>query len=89
MTQVELADKLGVAPRYIGNIEQGHRRPSLEMLIEICRYFRVELSDLLPLRIDRKPCQKERMVDEITAMCRLLEMTQIGLVKTMVHAISS
>jgi len=89
VTQAELAEKLGVAPRYIGNIEQGNRKPSLDMLVEICNWFGVELSDILPLGAKRELCPKEQMIYEISAKCRTLEITQVGLVKTMVCSLKS
>jgi len=89
VTQMELADKLGVAPRYIGNLEQGHRKPSLDMLVEICKWFGIELSDILPLEAERNLCPKEQMIYEISAKCRTLEVEQIGIVKTMVCSLKS
>ena len=88
VTQAELAEKLGVAPRYIGNIEQGNRKPSLDMLVEICIWFGVGLSDILPLGSEKELCPKEQLIYEISAKCRTLEVAQIGLVKTMVCAMN-
>jgi len=84
VTQMELAQKLGVAPRYISNIEQGTRRPSLDMLVEICNWFGVELSDILPLGAEKEMCPKEQLIYEIAATCKALDISQIGIVKTMV-----
>ncbi len=33
VTQTELEGKLGVSRRYIGSIENGHRKPSFDMLV--------------------------------------------------------
>lgn len=89
ISQIELAKKLGVAPRYIGNIEQGNRKPSLDMLLKICDYFSVELSDLLPLGAEKELCPKEKMIYEIMSVCRTLEINQIGVVKSMVCAFNN
>jgi len=89
ITQIELAEKLGVAPRYIGNVEQGNRKPSLDMLINICDYFGVGLSDLLPMEVEAELCPKDKLIYEITATCRTLEINQIGVVKSMVCAFNN
>ena len=88
VTQAGLAQKLGVGSLYISNIEQGNRNPSLEMLVQICDWFGVELSDILPLGDMKELSPKEKSIYEIAAMCRSLEDAQIGLVKTMVSAMS-
>ena len=88
ITQVELAEKLGVASRYISNIEQGYRKPLLDTLINICNYFEVELTDVLPLREEKEPNPKDELIYEISAKCRDLEIAQIGLVKKMVYAMN-
>jgi transcriptional regulator with XRE-family HTH domain len=89
VTQVELAEQLGVAPRYIGNIEQGNRKPSLDMLISICLWFGVELSDILPLVSAKDLCLKDKVIYEITLMCRALDMSQVDLIKFMVSTMNT
>jgi len=84
VTQMELAKKLDVAPRYIGNIEQGNRRPSLDMMVEICNWFGVELSDILPLGTKKETCPKDQLIYEIAATCQTLDISQIKIVKTMI-----
>lgn len=84
LTQKELADKLGVAPRYIGNIEQGNRRPSLEMLVNICKWFGINTSDVLPVEDERNTEVRDRIISEINDALGALEITQMELVKTMV-----
>jgi transcriptional regulator with XRE-family HTH domain len=46
LTQEELADKVGVHLSYIGNIEIGAKRPSLETLFIIAEELGVKVSDL-------------------------------------------
>ena len=89
ITQIELAEKLGVASGYISNIEQGNRNPSLEMLVQICDWFGVELTDVYPLGAIKEMTPKEQLIYEIAAICRTLEMDKIGLVKTMVCAMNT
>ena len=41
LTQKQLATELGVASKCISNIEEGLKKPNLDMLVEICRWFNV------------------------------------------------
>ena len=45
-TQQNLADKVGIHLTYIGNIEIGAKRPSLETLFRIAEELGVKVSDL-------------------------------------------
>lgn len=47
MTQADLAEKAGLTTHYIGNIEQGVRKPSLDALWKISDALNVHMSDLL------------------------------------------
>ena len=46
LTQQKLADKVGIHLSYIGNIEIGTKRPSLETLFRIAEELEVKVSDL-------------------------------------------
>ena len=87
LTQTELADKLGVAPRYIGNIEQGHRGPSLDMLVEICRWFGISTSDILPVGNPDNFGVNEKKIGDISDALRVLDDAQVEIVKAVVCAL--
>lgn len=46
LTQLELAERVGISDVYMGFIEQGRYTPSLEVLEKISRALRISLSDL-------------------------------------------
>ena len=46
MTQVELADQIGVTRQTVIAIEQGRYSPSLEMAFQIAQAFNVPLDDV-------------------------------------------
>ena len=46
LSQVEMAEKIGVSPTYIGFIEQGVRNPSIATLDKIARVLGVKLSEI-------------------------------------------
>jgi len=47
MSQVEMAERIGITPVYLGFIEQGVRNPSISTLDKIARILKVKMSDLL------------------------------------------
>lgn len=86
LTQRELEEELGVAPRYISNIEQGSRGPSLDMQVKLCQYFGISMADLMPVEIPAELTPKDKMIGDIVAVCRTLEINQIGVVKSTARA---
>ena len=46
ISQVKMAEMIGVSPTYIGFIEQGVRNPSIATLDKIARVLGVKLSEL-------------------------------------------
>ena len=46
VTQKEVARAIGVTPSAYANYEQGTREPSIQILINLCKYFKVT-SDFL------------------------------------------
>lgn len=46
ISQVELAEAIGLTPTYVGFIEQGVRNPSIATLDKIARALDVKLSEL-------------------------------------------
>ena len=47
MTQQELADKLNVTDRAIGNWENGRRLPDISLMKELCEVFDITIDELL------------------------------------------
>lgn len=47
MTQSELAQKLGMTPKYISNIECGGKKPTLETFVAITNALEVDANALL------------------------------------------
>jgi putative transcriptional regulator len=89
LTQRELEIELGVKRQYISNIEQGNRGPSLDMQIKICKYFGIGMSDLMPMDMPAEITPKDKLIGEIVAVCRKLEINQIGVVKLTAYALCS
>lgn len=46
LTQSQLAEELNISPSAIGMYEQGRRKPSYELLEELCDYFNVDMDYL-------------------------------------------
>ena len=53
ISQVQLAQKLGVSNSRVSNWEQGINRPDADILADICRALNVSPSDLLNVRLSQ------------------------------------
>ena len=51
LTQVQVAEQIGVAKNRVSNWEQGFNRPDVDILGEICRVLNVSPSDLLDIHL--------------------------------------
>ena len=54
LSQVELAERLGVSKQSVSNWENENIMPSIDMLKKICRFFSCSADYLLELAIDDK-----------------------------------
>lgn len=69
LTQEQLAEALGVSNRSVSRWENGNNLPDLSLLIEIAKYFEVEIDELLDgerkdLAMDQK---QEEMLQKVSA----------------------
>ena len=48
LTQIQLAQKLGVSPSAIGMYEQGRREPDYNMIFKICGALNISIYDIAP-----------------------------------------
>ena len=83
LTQRELAAEIGVNHSYIANIEQGQKGISLEKMLELCMWFNISLSDLLPIN-EQSNNEKENMIKKIADSLRSWETEQVKLLEAMV-----
>lgn len=47
LSQTQLAKKLNISPSALGNYEQGRRLPSVDLLVQISRFFDISLDYLV------------------------------------------
>ncbi len=47
LTLIQLGDMLGVHHSHIGRIEQGYKRPSIDLVLKISRIFDVSIDQLM------------------------------------------
>ena len=86
LTQKELAAEIGVAPQFIASVEQGVKGISVDKLVELCKWFNISMSDILPLdyQRDADTQTKERLIGEIVETLSTWDTARVGLLKTMV-----
>jgi transcriptional regulator with XRE-family HTH domain len=46
-TQEKLAERIGINPVYMGQIERGYKVPTVDVLLRIARALKVRLRDIL------------------------------------------
>ena len=88
-TQSELAAEIGVETLHIANIENGRKGVSLDKLVLICRHFRINLSDVLPIEKQDDIELRNQWKNEIVNALDNLDTNQLGIVKKMVCSLLS
>jgi len=86
MTQEELAEKVGVAPAHIANIERGNKGASVEVLRHICRHLQIGMADVLPGEGDDSDL-RERLIAEVTGVMNALDTERLRVVREIVGAL--
>lgn len=61
-TQFELSEILGISPNYLGDIERGVKKPSLEVLIRICNTMKLSLDYLFSDSLDNIISEEEDII---------------------------
>jgi transcriptional regulator with XRE-family HTH domain len=84
MTQEELAAEIGVESLHISCVERGSRGLGLDKLELLCKRFNVTMADLMPVERQEESDMKEVWIGEIIDTLRVLDATQVGIVRTMV-----
>lgn len=84
MTQEELATEIGVEPLHISCVERGSKGLGWDKLELICKRFNVTMADLLPIEQQDESDMKEIWIGEVVDTLRVLEASQVGMVRTMV-----
>ena len=64
MTQGELADKVGVSTSFIGHIERGEKKASVETIVALCNAMEVSPSALLQDSLSNAVMQSQMSLDE-------------------------
>ena len=64
MTQGELADKVGVSTSFIGHIERGEKKASVETIVALCNAMEVSPSALLQDSLSNAVMQSQLSFDE-------------------------
>ena len=64
MTQGELADRVGVSTSFIGHIERGEKKASVETIVALCNAMEVSPSALLQDSLSNAVMQSQMSLDE-------------------------
>ena len=47
-TQEDFAERINISRTHMGHIEQGRKKPSLELLEKIAKHLKVKVNELIP-----------------------------------------
>ena len=67
LRQSELAAELNLSLSRYSNYETGHSRPSIEIMLDISKYFGVSIDDLITTEISKKPHLKPHLNPHLNA----------------------
>ena len=84
ITQRELAAEIGVVPSYIADIERGQKGISIEKIVELCMWFNISVSDLIPLERRTKSKEKEYRIRNITDSLEGWEVERIKFLEALI-----
>jgi len=88
LTQKQLSAQIGaISTTYITNVEACQKGISLEKIYEICEFFNINVSDLLPIETKEDVVEKEKVVLETADLLRSLETSQVRMFKTMIAGV--
>ena len=89
LTQKQLTEEIGgVSSKYIGNIEAGQKGVSLEKIIEICQFFNIVVSDLIPIKTRDDTEEREKIVLDISNMVKALDTNNMKVVRSMIAGVA-
>ena len=77
MTQMNLADEMGVSYQAVSNWERGNSMPDISKLPELCKILNISFEELVGERIPETDTVEKLLQDEI-ADVSLEEMSQVG-----------
>ena len=78
LTQMELAEKVGVQPETINRIERGKRTPSLRLLMRLSKALELEVHELV--RVQGADGPKSQILERLLCFASRLSLDEIELV---------
>lgn len=63
MTQDQLANKMGISPKYLSSIERGKENPTLDMLINLSESVDVDLGKIFALIQIEDPTKRKDIIE--------------------------
>lgn len=89
LTQKQLSAQIGaLSETYITNVEAGQKGISLEKIYDLCGFFNINVSDLLPIETRDDEDEKEKVILETADLLRGLDTSQVRMFKTMIAGVA-
>lgn len=75
-SQEELAEKIGIGYKHLGNIERGTAKPSVSTIIKILNAFHITLEEFFSKYSDNKLISKNIQIQEILDYVKSLHLNE-------------
>lgn len=66
MSQEELAEKMGISPKYLSSIERGKENPTLDTFIKFAMTLNVDISELFNYAHERSSKELKMFITDLT-----------------------
>ena len=80
LTQVQLAELLGLDTQYYAQLERGERNFTIEKIIRLCNIFHVGIENIIEVDVEERPDTQE-LLDKILPLMKELTYSQLSLVE--------
>jgi XRE family transcriptional regulator, regulator of sulfur utilization len=81
LSQEDLAQKAGLHPTYIGQLERGEKNATLESISKVARALSINLEDLVSLTSPNFPAGNETLRELVQELYRVTEADQKSILK--------
>jgi transcriptional regulator with XRE-family HTH domain len=85
MSQEQLAEKIGISPKYLSSIERGKENPTLDIFTKLAAALGVELSEIFNLSVEGKSVRDLKIF--ITNLMRGSDEEKLRLTAKIIRAI--
>lgn len=65
MSQEQLAEKMGISPKYLSSIERGKENPTLDTFIKLAAALETEIAELFDIAAEKSPKELRGFISKV------------------------